>query len=51
VTDENDDGTVVDQRPGSGAEVEKGRDVIIVVGRLEEQPEPVEPPPGGAPQQ
>ena len=37
VQDQNDDGVVVDQRPGAGVEVDSGRQVVIVVGRLEEE--------------
>jgi eukaryotic-like serine/threonine-protein kinase len=47
VTDVDDDGVVVDQRPGAGVEVEEGRQVVIIVGRLEQ--EEVAPPPGEAP--
>jgi beta-lactam-binding protein with PASTA domain len=39
---------VIDQRPPAGAEVERGRTVVIVVGVFEEQPPPEES--GGAPQ-
>jgi serine/threonine-protein kinase len=46
VTDKTQDGKVVDQRPAAGVEVEKGREVVIVVGALveEEQLAPTEPP-------
>jgi len=46
VTDPSQDGKVVDQRPAAGVEVEKGREVVIVVGSLVEEEElaPVEPP-------
>jgi serine/threonine-protein kinase len=46
VTDPSQDGVVVEQRPGSGTEVDEGSGVVIVIGRLEEQDtlEPVEPP-------
>jgi beta-lactam-binding protein with PASTA domain len=45
VTNPDEDGQVLEQRPGAGAEVEKGRTVVIVVGVLqEEEPsQPVEP--------
>jgi beta-lactam-binding protein with PASTA domain len=45
VTDPSQDGVVVEQRPGSGTEVDEGSDVVIVVGVLEEEEtlEPVEP--------
>jgi beta-lactam-binding protein with PASTA domain len=46
VTDADDDGVVVDQRPGAGVEVDDGGQVVIIVGRLEEE---VAPPPGEAP--
>jgi eukaryotic-like serine/threonine-protein kinase len=36
VTDESQDGVVIDQRPGAGTEVEEGRAVVIIVGRLVE---------------
>jgi eukaryotic-like serine/threonine-protein kinase len=47
-TNPDEDGQVLDQRPGAGAEVEKGRTVVIVVGALiqdEELNQPEEPPP------
>ncbi|MBA3264633.1 MAG: Stk1 family PASTA domain-containing Ser/Thr kinase [Thermoleophilaceae bacterium] len=34
VTDPGQDGAVIDQRPAAGIEVEKGRDVVIMVGVL-----------------
>jgi serine/threonine-protein kinase len=34
VTDPAQDGVVIEQRPGSGSEVDKGSDVVIVVGVL-----------------
>ena len=50
VTDEGDDGQVVDQRPGGGAEVDKGATVVIVVGKFKEStPTTPSPPPAGAP--
>ena len=36
VTDETQDGVVIDQRPPAGVEIDEGRSVIIVVGRFEE---------------
>jgi eukaryotic-like serine/threonine-protein kinase len=36
VTDPTQDGVVVDERPGSGAEVDKGSQVVIVVGVLKQ---------------
>jgi eukaryotic-like serine/threonine-protein kinase len=46
VTDRAQDGKVIDQRPGAGVQVERGRQVVIVVGALVEEEElaPVEPP-------
>jgi serine/threonine-protein kinase len=43
VTDPTQDGVVVEQRPAPGTQVEEGRQVVIVVGVLEEPP--AEPPP------
>ena len=47
VTDPAQDGQVIDQRPGTGVEVDRGREVLIVVGALVEEEElaPVEPDP------
>jgi eukaryotic-like serine/threonine-protein kinase len=46
VTDPTQDGQVVDQRPGAGVRLERGREVVIVVGALiqDEELAPVEPP-------
>jgi beta-lactam-binding protein with PASTA domain len=46
VSDPGQDGVAIDQRPGSGIELDEGRAVVIVVGVLaeEEQLAPVEPP-------
>jgi beta-lactam-binding protein with PASTA domain/tRNA A-37 threonylcarbamoyl transferase component Bud32 len=44
VTDEEDDGVVVDQRPGPGADVDSGRQVVIIVGRFEPDEEEAVPP-------
>jgi serine/threonine-protein kinase len=41
VTDPAEDGVVVEQRPGAGTQVDKGRQVVIVIGVLEV----AEPPP------
>jgi serine/threonine-protein kinase len=46
VTDPAQDGVVVEQRPGSGAQVDPGRQVVIVIGVLEV----VEPPPTTTPE-
>ena len=40
VTDPTQDGVVVEQRPGSGTQVDKGREVVIVLGVLEEEAVP-----------
>jgi eukaryotic-like serine/threonine-protein kinase len=47
VSDPAQDGQVIDQRPGTGVEVERGREVVIVIGALVEEEElaPVEPDP------
>jgi eukaryotic-like serine/threonine-protein kinase len=50
VDNEDDDGKVVEQRPGEGVEVDKGRQVVIVVGRFEAPPDQPTPTPG-TPQQ
>ncbi|MDQ3588329.1 MAG: Stk1 family PASTA domain-containing Ser/Thr kinase [Actinomycetota bacterium] len=44
--DESEDGKVLAQRPGAGADVDPGTSVTIVVGKLED-PEANDPPPGG----
>jgi serine/threonine-protein kinase len=36
VTDPTQDGVVIEQRPGSGSDVDKGSDVIIVIGILKQ---------------
>ena len=46
VTDPTQDGVVVEQRPGSGTQVDKGREVVIVIGVLEV----IEPPPTTTPE-
>jgi beta-lactam-binding protein with PASTA domain/predicted Ser/Thr protein kinase len=48
VTDPADDGVVVDQRPGAGATLDEGAEVVIIIGVLEqtdtlEDTEPEEP--------
>jgi serine/threonine-protein kinase len=48
VTDPNDDGVVIEQRPAGGGELEKGSDVVIVIGVLE-QDDTLEPAPPGSP--
>jgi eukaryotic-like serine/threonine-protein kinase len=47
VSDPAEDGQVIDQRPGAGVQVERGREVVIIVGVLVEDEElaPVEPAP------
>ena len=51
VTDPAQHGQVIDQRPSAGVDVERGREVVIVVGALIEQEQlaPVEPDPAPAP--
>jgi beta-lactam-binding protein with PASTA domain len=39
VSDEGQDGVVIDQRPGAGAEVEPGSQVVIIVGVFEDPAE------------
>jgi beta-lactam-binding protein with PASTA domain len=48
---EEEDGQVLDQRPGAGTEVDEASTVIIIVGRFEEPPpeEPAEPEPAPPP--
>ena len=46
VTDPTQDGVVVEQRPGSGTQVDEGREVVIVIGVLEV----IEPPPTTTPE-
>jgi beta-lactam-binding protein with PASTA domain len=36
VTDPTQDGRVVEQRPGSGTKMDKGREVVIVIGVVEQ---------------
>jgi beta-lactam-binding protein with PASTA domain len=52
VAEPSEDGQVIDQRPAAGVEVERGREVVIVVGAVveEEQLAPVEPAPEPAPE-
>jgi eukaryotic-like serine/threonine-protein kinase len=47
VGEQAEDGQVLDQRPGAGVEVDRGSDVVIVVGAFVEQEQlaPVEPEP------
>jgi eukaryotic-like serine/threonine-protein kinase len=46
VTDPEQDGVVIDQRPGAGVELDEGGQVVIIVGVLqpEEEVQPAEPP-------
>jgi serine/threonine-protein kinase len=46
VTDPDQDGVVVEQRPGSGTQLDEGRQVVIVIGVLEV----AEPPPTTTPE-
>ena len=49
---EEEDGTVLVQRPGPGTELPRGKTVVIVVGRFEEpEPEATTPTPGSPPGQ
>jgi beta-lactam-binding protein with PASTA domain len=50
VTNQDEDGTVIEQRPAAGREVDKGDSVVIVVGRFE-QPATPQPPPATPPGQ
>jgi serine/threonine-protein kinase len=45
VTDPTQDGVVIEQRPGAGTRVDEGRQVVIVIGVLEQDDtlEPVPP--------
>jgi beta-lactam-binding protein with PASTA domain len=47
VTDPDQDGVVIEQRPGAGVELDEGGQVVIIVGVLqpEEEVQPEEPPP------
>jgi serine/threonine-protein kinase len=49
VDSEADDGVVIDERPGGGVQVEKGRQVVIVIGHFVQPTTPT--PPNGAPPQ
>jgi beta-lactam-binding protein with PASTA domain len=46
VTDQAQDGTVIDQSPAEGVEVDKGRRVVIVVAKFKAAPTPGPAPPG-----
>ena len=46
VTDPSQDGVVVEQRPGSGTQLDKGAEIVIVIGLVEV----VEPPPTTTPE-
>jgi eukaryotic-like serine/threonine-protein kinase len=43
VTDPSQDGVVVEQRPATGTQLDKGDEVVIVIGVFEEPPEEVPP--------
>jgi beta-lactam-binding protein with PASTA domain len=45
VTDPDQDGVVVEQRPGPGTQLDRGRQVVIVIGAFElaEPPPPTTP--------
>jgi serine/threonine-protein kinase len=47
VSDPDDDGVVIDQRPGAGTELDEGAEVVIIIGVLEQTDtlEDTEPPP------
>ena len=40
VTSQDEDGNVIDQRPAGGSELDKGGDVVLVVGRFEQTTTP-----------
>jgi eukaryotic-like serine/threonine-protein kinase len=44
VANQDEDGNVIDQSPAGGTEVDKGRQVVIVVGKLKAQPTPTPAP-------
>jgi serine/threonine-protein kinase len=46
VTDQDQDGVVVEQRPGPGTQLDRGRQVVIVIGAFEL----AEPPPTTTPE-
>jgi len=46
VTDASQDGVVIEQRPGPGTQLDKGRQVVIVIGAFEL----AEPPPTTTPE-
>ena len=51
VSDEAQDGVVIDQRPGAGAEVEEGSQVVIIIGVFEDPAEEeLAPAPAPAPE-
>jgi eukaryotic-like serine/threonine-protein kinase len=45
VSDQTQDGNVIDQSPGEGVEVDKGRKVVIVVAKFQAAPAPAPTPP------
>jgi serine/threonine-protein kinase len=53
VTSPEDDGVVIDQRPGAGVELDEGGQVVIIVGvlRPEEEVQPLPPPAGENPEE
>jgi eukaryotic-like serine/threonine-protein kinase len=44
VDNQDEDGNVIDQSPAGGSEVDKGRQVVIVVGKFKAQTTPTPPP-------
>ena len=46
MTDPDQDGVVIEQRPGPGTQLDKGRQVVIVIGAFEL----AEPPPTTTPE-
>jgi beta-lactam-binding protein with PASTA domain len=50
-TNQDEDGQVLDERPGGGSQVDKGRSVVIVVGKFKKPAQPTPTPtPTPAPQ-
>ena len=49
VTNQDQDGQVLDQSPGGGSEVDKGTTVVIVVGKFKQPKSNPTPPPVGTP--
>jgi beta-lactam-binding protein with PASTA domain len=48
VDDESQDGVVIEQRPAGGTGVDRGSDVVLIVGRFV-APEPTPTTPNGSP--